>query len=81
MGRVNCWVSTLYVANEGRFVAFVSESEAEHALEILPSQSVSAGAVRAGMVHENPSGIVLRSRVGDNRVLDMLLGEQLPRIC
>lgn len=72
----------LYVANEGRFVAFVSESDAEHALEILRSQSVSAGAVRAGMVHENPPGIVtLRIRVGGNRVLDMLSGEQLPRIC
>ena len=72
----------LYVANEGRFVAFVPESDASHALEILRSQSVSAGAVRAGTVHENSSGIVtLRSRVGGNRVLDMLSGEQLPRIC
>jgi hydrogenase expression/formation protein HypE len=72
----------LYVANEGRFVAFVPESDAGHALEILRSQTVSAGAVRAGTVHENPSGIVtLRSRVGGNRVLDMLSGEQLPRIC
>jgi len=72
----------LYVANEGRFVAFVPESEVDRALEILRSQTVSAGAVRAGMVHEDSSGIVtLRSRVGGNRVLDMLSGEQLPRIC
>ena len=72
----------LYVANEGRFVAFVPESDASHALEILRSQTVSAGAVRVGTVHENSSGIVtLRSRVGGNRVLDMLSGEQLPRIC
>jgi len=72
----------LYVANEGRFVAFVPESDAGHALEILSSQTVSAGAVRAGTVYENSSGIVtLRSRVGGNRVLDMLSGEQLPRIC
>ncbi len=72
----------LYVANEGRFVAFVPESDADHALEILRSQSVSAGTVRAGTVCENSSGIVtLRSRVGGNRVLDMLSGEQLPRIC
>jgi hydrogenase expression/formation protein HypE len=57
----------LYVANEGRFVAFVPESDADHALEILRSQSVSAGAVRAGTVHEDRSGIVtLRSRVGGN---------------
>lgn len=72
----------LYVANEGRFVAFVPKSDAGHALEILRSQSVSAGAVFAGIVHEDSSGIVtLRSRVGGHRVLDMLSGEQLPRIC
>jgi len=72
----------LYVANEGRFVAFVPESDADHALEILRSHSISAGAVRAGMVHENSCGIVtLQSRVGGHRVLDMLSGEQLPRIC
>src|SRR5208337_2449529 len=47
----------LYVANEGRFVAFVPESNADHALEILRSHSISAGAVRAGMVHENSCGI------------------------
>jgi len=72
----------LYVANEGRFAAFVPERDAGRALEILRSHTVSAGAVRAGTVYENPSGIVsLRSRVGGNRVLDMLSGEQLPRIC
>ncbi len=72
----------LYVANEGRFVAFVPEHDASRALEILRSQDVSAGAVRAGTVYEDSSGIVtLRSRVGGNRVLDMLSGEQLPRIC
>ncbi|HTR25229.1 MAG TPA: hydrogenase expression/formation protein HypE [Terriglobales bacterium] len=72
----------LYVANEGRFVAFVPESDADYALEILRSQTVSAGVARAGTVHENPSGIVtLRSRIGGTRVLDMLSGEQLPRIC
>ena len=72
----------LYVANEGRFVAFVPESDASRALEILRSLDVSAGAVRAGTVYEDSCGIVtLRSRVGGNRVLDMLSGEQLPRIC
>lgn len=72
----------LYVANEGRFVAFVPESDADQALEILRSQSVSADAVRAGWVHDGSSGIVtLQSRVGGHRVLDMLSGEQLPRIC
>lgn len=72
----------LYVANEGRFVAFVPEREVNRALEVLRSQPVATGAVRAGTVHEMPSGLVtLRTRVGGNRVLDMLSGEQLPRIC
>jgi len=72
----------LYVANEGRFVAFVPEGHADHALEVLRSQTVSASAVRVGMVHEDSCGMVtLQSRVGGHRVLDMLSGEQLPRIC
>jgi len=72
----------LYVANEGRFAVFVADEDAEHALTILRSQSVSSGAVRVGTVYEHRSGIVtLRSRIGGNRVLDMMSGEQLPRIC
>lgn len=72
----------LYVANEGRFVAFVPERDVERALEVLRSQPVSYGAARIGTVRPASSGIVtLRSRIGGNRVLDMLSGEQLPRIC
>ncbi len=72
----------LYVANEGRFVVFVREKDAEYALTVLRSQKVSSHAVRAGTVLEHTSGIVtIRSRIGGNRVLDMLSGEQLPRIC
>lgn len=72
----------LYVANEGRFVAFVPERDAGRALEVLAQVPVSAGAVQIGVVEEGPSGtVVLRSRVGGNRVLDLLSGEQLPRIC
>jgi hydrogenase expression/formation protein HypE len=72
----------LYVANEGRFAIFVPAKDADQALAILRAEPVSAGAVQVGMVHEHTSGIVtLRSRIGGNRVLDMLSGEQLPRIC
>jgi hydrogenase expression/formation protein HypE len=72
----------LYVANEGRFVAFVPQRDADRALAVLRSQPVSAGAVNAGTVHEHSRGVVtLRSRIGAHRVLDMLSGEQLPRIC
>jgi len=72
----------LYVANEGRFIVFVPEPVADQALVILRSHAVSTGAVRAGAVYEHSSGVVtVRSRIGANRVLDMLSGEQLPRIC
>ncbi len=72
----------LYVANEGAFVLFLSERQAAHALEVLKEVSVSSGAVRIGVVEEGVRGsVVLRTRIGGNRVVDMLSGEQLPRIC
>lgn len=72
----------LYVANEGRCVALVPAAQAQRALEALRSVPVSAGAVAIGKVlEETPGAVVLRSRVGGRRVVDMLSGEQLPRIC
>jgi len=72
----------LYVANEGRFAVFVAQQDADCALTVLRSQAVSRGAVRVGTVYDHKIGIVtLRSRIGGNRVLDMMSGEQLPRIC
>jgi hydrogenase expression/formation protein HypE len=72
----------LYVANEGRFAIFVADEDAARALTILQAQGVSSGAVRVGTVYDHRSGLVtLRSRIGGNRVLDMMSGEQLPRIC
>jgi len=72
----------LYVANEGRFVAFIPEPDADRALGILRGHGVSVGAVRVGVVSDRPEGLVtLRSRIGATRVVDMLSGEQLPRIC
>lgn len=72
----------LYVANEGRFVAFVPAEQADMALAVLRSVPLTAGASRIGTVGEAPDGlVVLRSRIGASRVVDMLSGEQLPRIC
>ena len=72
----------LYVANEGRFAAIVPAAQAHAALEIMKKIPVSEGSVRVGEVEENPGGmVVLQSRIGGNRVVDMLSGEQLPRIC
>ena len=72
----------LYVANEGRFVAFVPERETARALAALRAVSVSAGAVEVGRVLDAGRGTVrLRGRFGGTRLLDLFTGEQLPRIC
>jgi hydrogenase expression/formation protein HypE len=71
----------LYVANEGRFVAFVPAGQVELALETLGRFSVCRGAARIGVVEEGRGLVTLRTRIGGNRVLDLLSGEQLPRIC
>ena len=72
----------LYVANEGRFAVFVPAAQTDAALEIMKKVEVSQGAVRVGRVEESPGRtVILQSRIGGNRVVDMLSGEQLPRIC
>jgi hydrogenase expression/formation protein HypE len=72
----------MYVANEGRFIAFVPESDAALALEILSAHPVSEGAMAIGRVRADPRGLVtLRSQIGATRIVDRLSGEQLPRIC
>ena len=72
----------LYVANEGRFVCFVPAAEADRALLSLHSTHVGRGAVLLGNVAAGPGGrVTVKSRIGAKRILDMLSGEQLPRIC
>jgi hydrogenase expression/formation protein HypE len=63
-------------------VAFVPEADADRALRILAGHPETAGAVPIGRVSEAPAGLVtLKSRIGATRIVDMLSGEQLPRIC
>lgn len=72
----------LYVANEGRFLAMVSEADAERAIEILRAHPVSSSACVIGRVSGEQDGrATLRGEIGSIRILDMLSGEQLPRIC
>ncbi len=70
----------LYVANEGRFIAFVPQARAQRALAVL--QSFDAGAALVGVVEagEEP-GTVYMPTLGGARPLDLPSGEQLPRIC
>lgn len=71
----------LYVACEGRFVAFVAPEDADRALAVMRRHPVSSQAVRIGVVIGDPGQVTLLSRIGVERVLDLLSGEQLPRIC
>jgi hydrogenase expression/formation protein HypE len=72
----------LYVANEGRFIAFVSAAQVTRALEVMAAVAPGGppaciGAVAAGRAGE----VVLRGVLGVERLLDRQSGEQLPRIC
>jgi hydrogenase expression/formation protein HypE len=73
----------IYVANEGRFIAIVKKDDAGKALEILRKEDDGKYASIIGVVKgNNKNGLVtLKNLMGSNRILDMLSGEQLPRIC
>ncbi len=72
----------MYVANEGRFVAFVVERDAERALAALRAHPGAAGACRIGTVQGvRPRQVTLRTAIGASRIVEMFSGEQLPRIC
>ena len=72
----------LYVANEGVLLAFVSEAQAAHALAALRSHPLGADAVRLGVVvAAHPRLVALRTALGGTRIVDLLPGDQLPRIC
>ena len=72
----------LYVANEGRMIAIVPAEKTEQALAQLRKISVGAGAALLGHVTEShPGTVLLKNALGTSRVLDLLSGEQMPRIC
>ncbi len=72
----------LYVANEGKLVAFVPAEGAEQVLAAMRGHELGRGAVAIGRcVAEHPGLVVARTALGGTRVVDLPLGEQLPRIC
>jgi hydrogenase expression/formation protein HypE len=72
----------LYVANEGKLVAFVAPEHAELALATMHAHEFGVGAVQIGVVvEEHPGVVVARTGIGGTRVVDLPLAEQLPRIC
>jgi hydrogenase expression/formation protein HypE len=72
----------LYVANEGRLIAFVPSSAAAAVLAAMQSHPAAVGPCRIGTVTSSHAGTVqLRGRFGGSRIVDLLSGEQMPRIC
>jgi hydrogenase expression/formation protein HypE len=72
----------LYVANEGKLVAVVDDADAEPMLAAMRRHPLGTAARLVGTVREGPPGLVtMRTVLGTSRVVDMLAGDQLPRIC
>jgi hydrogenase expression/formation protein HypE len=75
-------IDPLAIANEGRLVAVVAADAADAALEAMRGHPLGSEAKLIGEVLPNPSGMVfLRTAIGGTRVVDMLVGDPLPRIC
>jgi hydrogenase expression/formation protein HypE len=75
-------IDPLYVACEGRLVAVVDGNEAGAALDALRSHPLGGDAARIGTVRDDPPGLVLlRTEFGGTRIVDLLIGDPLPRIC
>lgn len=75
-------IDPLYVANEGKLVAIVAPEEADAALAAMRSHPLGQRAELIGEVLAEPPGmVVLRTGFGGTRIVDMLVGDPLPRIC
>jgi hydrogenase expression/formation protein HypE len=75
-------IDPLYVANEGKFIAVVGPDDAVAALDALHAHPLGRSAARIGDVRDDPPGIVvLLTTFGGTRIVDMLVGDPLPRIC
>ncbi len=75
-------IDPLYVANEGKLVAVVAPEEADAALAALRSSPHGADAAAIGEIKADPEGVVvLLTTFGGTRIVDMLVGDPLPRIC
>jgi hydrogenase expression/formation protein HypE len=72
----------LYVANEGKLLAVVAPADADPVLSAMHSHPLGKEAAIIGEVtSDHPGFVMMKTRVGGTRVVDMLSGEQLPRIC
>ena len=75
-------IDPLYVANEGKLIAIVAPEAADEALAALRTHPLGMDAVLLGEVRAEPAGLVLLdTALGGTRIVDMLVGDPLPRIC
>jgi hydrogenase expression/formation protein HypE len=75
-------IDPLYIANEGKLVALVAKGDADRALDLMRSRPEGVEAAIIGEVLADPEGMVfIRTGFGGTRVVDMLIGDPLPRIC
>jgi hydrogenase expression/formation protein HypE len=72
----------VYVANEGKLIAIVPQTVAEPLLERMRQHPLGRDAIQIGNVtDQHPGMVIARTGIGGKRVVDMQIGEQLPRIC
>jgi len=72
----------LYIANEGKLVAIVPSGHADRVLQAIRDNPCGRGASVIGEVGaENPGRVVMNTGIGSSRIVDMLTGDPLPRIC
>ncbi|MGD9057480.1 MAG: AIR synthase-related protein, partial [Desulfobacterales bacterium] len=72
----------LYLANEGKLLAFVAPECADAVLKTIQSDPLGKDATVIGeVVSDYPGKVFMKTRIGGKRIVDMLAGEQLPRIC
>ncbi len=72
----------LYIANEGRLLAFVKSSDADKVLSVMSSSELGHHAAVIGFVADDYHGrVLMKTHIGTTRIVDMLSGEMLPRIC
>jgi hydrogenase expression/formation protein HypE len=72
----------LYIANEGKLIAFVGREDADRVLAVMRSTRYGEESVVIGGVQPEPKGrVLMETAIGSRRIVDVLMGEMLPRIC
>ncbi len=75
-------IDPLYLANEGKLLAFVAPESAQEVLEVIRREPYGEnGCIIGELVEDHPGQVVMETAIGGKRVVDMLYGHALPRIC